>query len=132
MDTDITMRQLILETAGVTTWVGTRVYPAQLPDDVTLPAVVYDAISDVPRYTNERAYDRQECARVLRYEVNSYAGSLAQARAVDAAIRRGLSGYKGNAGGGQVAVWRQNSYSARYEDESLWRVVTDYMVHVAD
>lgn len=132
MDADVTMRGLILETPGVTAQVATRVYPSQLPDDVTLPAVVYDAISDEPRYTNATASDRRECARMLRYEINSYAATLAKARLLDTAIRAGLSGYRGSAGGGLVAVWRQTSYPAFYEAENFWRVVTDYMVHVSE
>jgi hypothetical protein len=130
MDMDVVMRQLILESAAVVTMVTGRVYPGQLPDDVTLPAVVYEAISDVPTYTNDVAHNRQECRRVMRYEVNSYGSKLATARQLDQAIRERLSGFKGSGGGHQLAIFRQSSYAARYEDEDFWRVITDYTVHV--
>lgn len=129
MDTDVAVRKLLLESPGVAETVGARVYPGTLPDDATLPAIVYELISDVPSFTNDRAHEPGECRRAVRYEVNCYHTRLGEARRLDGAARMALNG-RHRLSGGTVVVFRQNSYPARYEDEKFWRVITDYMVNV--
>lgn len=126
-DVDVAIRQLILETARDV--VAARVYPVQLPDDVKMkdgPAVVYSPVSDLPGYVNgnDSGYRR------MRYQVDSFGGSLREARRTDDAIRAGLSGYSGRMHGITLSVWRMNTYPVFYEEEGLWRVVSDYAVGV--
>lgn len=124
---DVALRQLITEAPAVAGQVGGRVYPSQAPDNVTLPAVVYQQISDVPAYVN----GNDTCFRRMRYQTDSYAGSLAAARQLDEAVRARLSGYSGSVHGHRLTVFRMNGYPATYEAEGYWRVTSDYAVVVA-
>lgn len=124
---DVAFRLLILETAAPV--LGERVYPVQLPDDVSLadgPASVYSLVSDVPDYVN----GRDSVRRLMRYQVDSFGASLRDARRADDAIRAGLSGFRGRSHGMAMVVFRVNSYPVFYDDESMWRVVSDYVVNV--
>lgn len=133
-DVDAAFRALILSRSGVTDAIGQRLYPEILPDNVTWPAVVYSQISDVPIYTNDNAHaEGGTCFRSVRYQIDSYGNSLADVRRVDEAIRAAIGGFRGRSGGRTFgAVMRQNSQVARYDDENLWRITTDYLVQVVN
>ena len=133
-DVDGALRLLLLSRPGVTETIGTRLYPEILPDKVDFPAVAYQQISDVPDYTNDNAYaEGGTCFRSMRYQMDSYGRTLAEARRADEAIRAALSGYRGRSGGHTFgAVLRINSLSNRYEDENLWRITTDYRIQVVN
>lgn len=128
---DAALRSLLLERPGVTNQVAQRIYPAVMPDDVDFPAVVYELISDTAEYSNDNAWNGGETARRLRFQFDSYAETLEEARRVDDAIRAVLSGFRGNAGGCRLTVFRSNSFQSWFQDEEFWRVATDYIVHVA-
>lgn len=126
-EVDVAVRLLILEAAGPV--VESRVYPVQLPDDARLadgPAVVYSVVSDAPQYVN----GNDSSYRRLRYQVDSLGASLGEARRADDAIRAGLSGFRGRTHGMTVVIFRVNSYPVFYDDEGMWRVVSDYAVSV--
>ena len=126
-DVDVAFRQLILETAAPV--LASRVYPVQLPDDVHLtdgPAAVYSLVSDVPAYVN----GGDSLHRRMRYQVDSFGANLREAKRADDAIRAGLSGFRGRSHGMTMVVFRVNSYPVFYDDEAMWRVVSDYVVNV--
>ena len=85
-----TIRSLLVADATLSGLVGTRIYPNEMPEGVTLPAVVYQVISDVPEnsFTGQTSTD----IKTARLQVDSYAraigtvGAYAQAHAVAAAI----------------------------------------------
>lgn len=121
---DVAFRKLLVEAPGVTEMASGRIYPSQAPDNVTLPAVVYQQISDVPRYVN----GNDSCFRQMRYQTDSYATTLAAARQLDEGIRARLSGYSGSVHGHRLTVFRGNGYPATYEAEGYWRVTSDFTV----
>lgn len=43
-----TIRGILIANSGVTTLIAQRVYPNELPPNATLPAIVYNVVSDVP------------------------------------------------------------------------------------
>lgn len=84
--------------AGVTGWVGDRVYFMEAPQEVTLPALVYQRI-DTDR---GMAHDGPEGYAVATFQITCM-GTLGQAPQVAEAVRQALHGYRGEVAG--VQVW---------------------------
>ena len=104
-----------------------RIYPAPLPQDATLPAETYTDISDVPSYTNAN----DSCYRQMRMQLDAWASTRRESVRVDQAVRDAMSGYSGKWGGRDIGFVRRADSSSHYESETkLWRVRSDYLIHV--
>lgn len=84
--------------AGLTALVGGRIYPEEVPETETLPAVTYILVSNVPIHT----LDGKVTLERPVYQYTAYAETKAVARAVAAQIALALSDYHGTLSG--VAV----------------------------
>ena len=124
---DEELRAFLLSMPGVTTEVDDDVYPAPLPQGKELPVVTYTDISDIPSYTNAN----DSCYRQMRFQLDSWADTRREAVRVDQAVRDVMSGYTGVWGARDIGMVRRVDSSSHYEpDTKLWRVRSDYMIHV--
>lgn len=96
MDLESAQRAFLLADAGVAALVGTRVYPNFEPQDAALPAVAYQAIGGP---SGEIGHNREREFRQLRIMYTVTAATYASAKAVAAAIRTALWGYRGTLSG---------------------------------
>ncbi len=81
--------------AGLTSLVGTRIYPVQLPQDVTLPAVVYTRISS----EREVAMGKDPGIARPRFDVSAWATTFDSSRAIAEQIRLALERFRGTEAG---------------------------------
>ena len=124
---DEEMRVYLLSIPGVVAEIGARIYPAPLPQGTTLPAITYQAISDVPYLTSRN----DSCYRQYRYQIDTWAASQKEAVRVDDTARTSLHGYSGQWGAFDIGLVKRANSSSHYEPETqLRRVRSDYMIHV--
>ena len=72
--------------------VGDRIHPGRLPQDVTLPALVYQLIpSTGPLYT----HDGDANTDIVRVQLSCWGGTYDEALALLAELRAAVSGYSG-------------------------------------
>lgn len=83
--------ELLTEDAGVAGLVGSRVYPVVLPQNPTLPAVVYQELRTAALSATGGDTGRRESRMQVSYWAESYAG----VKAGKAALVALLSGYRG-------------------------------------
>jgi hypothetical protein len=89
------LRSLILSDTAVAALVGTRLYPAPIPQDAVLPALAYQLISQPGQYAHDAGDIGLRRSRVqVTAQASDYAGIRALLDTVDAAI----SGYRGVVG----------------------------------
>ena len=122
---DAELRLFLMTFPGVTDLVGTRVYPALLPEDETLPAVVLQQISEVPSHSNSGVSHTRP-----RYQIDCYASTLATARVLDQHIRKALRGQRNRMGGYTTVSFLRNTSNYKLNDEESWRVSSDYVIHL--
>lgn len=84
----------LTDDAGVAALVGTRIYPLQVPQDVTLPAVAYQRISG-PR---DHAHDGPTGLVRARVQFSALGSTYLEAKTVTEALRAALDGFKGTMG----------------------------------
>ena len=124
---DEELRAYLISMPGVNAEIGERIYPAPLPQAATLPAETYTDISDIPSYTNAN----DSCYRRVRFQLDSWAATRKESVRVDQAVREAMSGYSGVWGAHDIGFVRRADSSSHYEPETeLWRVRSDYMIHV--
>lgn len=80
--------QLLLNAAGVTALVSTRVYPVDRPQGSNLPVIVVKRIDGAPEY----AADGETGLENGRIEVNAYATTYSSTMAIRDAVKAALSG----------------------------------------
>lgn len=122
---DAELRLFLLGLPGVAAVAGARVYPAELPEDVVLPAVVLTQVTEAPTDSNSGSSHTE-----MLYQVDSYAGTLAEARALDRGIRTALKGRRNRMGGYTAVSFLSNVTVYRLSDEDEWRVSSDYAIQV--
>lgn len=81
-----------LGAAGVTALVSSRVYPAPLPEDATLPAVTYQRISSPTEYH----LAGRGPLTLSRFQINSVGATYTSAHGVAEAVSAALDFYQGN------------------------------------
>lgn len=81
--------------AGLTALISTRVYPNELPQGTTLPAVVYITISDIKNHT----LTGQSKLENPMIQFTAYSLTRATARAVANQIKTALADYHGTLSG---------------------------------
>ena len=127
VDLDDELTAFLLQFPAVSEEIGDRLTPAPLPQAVTLPAVTYTDVSDIGDHTGPEgttAYHQ------LRYQLDSWAASKDEARRVDGKIRAALDGKRNQMGGRATVAFRQNTTSIYEPETTLWRVMSDYIIHI--
>lgn len=109
----------------VTTLVGTRVYPLELPQGVTLPAITYQRISG-PRVRSQSGPSGLAHPRI---QLNCWARDYAGAVQLADVVRRALDGYRGAMGSTIVqASFLDNDLDGHEPDTGLWRRTLDVIL----
>lgn len=72
--------------AGVTALVAQRIYPVTLPQGVTLPAIRYQVVDDVPELSHSGGSNLAQVRVQLTVCATTYAGAEAVARALRGAL----------------------------------------------
>lgn len=86
---------------GLSALVGSRIYPLKLPQNPTLPAVVYVKVS----YAGERAMGTgNPRASRARFQFSCFAQSYASAKDVAEQVKLALQDYSGLMGGGVTVL----------------------------
>lgn len=122
----------LIATTGVTDLVGTRIYPLELPQDVTYPAIRYQQVSG-PR---SHVMGADTGTVDGRFQVDAFATTYSGAKALAAQIRLALSRWGGTAGGVTVEhIFLANEHD-RFESDPLeggtpgvHRVLLDFIIH---
>lgn len=119
---------------GVVQIISNRVYSGgRLPQrdgEITtdLPALTFHDVSDVSHYTQPHQVEHY---RVMRYQVDSWAESLEDARRLSEVVREVMDGYSGPMGTRNIGFIERQGRPSMYEPEiELWHVPTDYIIHV--
>lgn len=99
MSIETGLRTLLLTDAAVAALITARVYPISLPQEPTLPAVVYNRIDGAPA----QFLSGSGSLKHARYQLDCYSTvSYSQAKAVAAAVNEALDGYRGSYSGGTI------------------------------
>lgn len=125
-------------TSAISSLVGARIYPVLLPQDPTYPAITYQRIS------GERRHDLQGASGIghPRISVSCWATTYAGVKALAAAVRKALDGFRGTLSSADsppltvtaLAVMIENEIDLFEPDASadgrrgIHRVVQDYTV----
>lgn len=124
-DVEEAVYAILVGDAEVSALVGTRVYPQVIPQDAALPAVAYSRIS-ARRVKSHSGPSRLARPRV---QVTCSAKTYGAAKALAAAARGALDGFKGTAAGLDVqGAWLDNDGDEYGDDGELRSVRMDFMI----
>lgn len=119
--------------AAISVLVASRIYPLNLPQNPTLPALSYAQISAV------RTYDLIRDLRKSRthMQIDCWASTAKAAHELATAVRHALSGFYGSMAGTQVHLIRIDNERDWFEDPAgvtgLFRVTQDHIIsHLED
>lgn len=119
------LRTALLRNAAVVTAVNSRVFPVRLPSDVTLPAIRYSVVSDIP--TNSLAGSTGKL-RKARVQIDCYARTYLDAQELADAVAGALATIT-DFGFTSMQLSRRD----QYEDESkLFGVSQDFSMWMAE
>jgi len=93
MDSDQALRAKLSTTSGITALCSTRIYPIDLPQDTTLPAVTYQIISAVIE-SNHGETVVSSLAHAV-YQIDAWAATYAEAVALARQIHLALHTFRG-------------------------------------
>ena len=91
MSIEAELRAILTGDGAVTALVGTRVYPLEVPQDGTLPAIVYQELRTGVRVASDGPTGQRETRFLLSLWSESYSGL----KTLQAAVLDALSGYAG-------------------------------------
>lgn len=108
--------------SGTAALISTRCYPLHLPQNPTLPAVVYQRVSSDSRHgTTTR--------REPRYQMSCWAATYAGAKALAAQVRDAIENHADTA----ISMGRVVSEIDDYEDTvQLQRVIVDVFLNISE
>lgn len=119
------VRFVLTTDARVSSLVGSRVYPLTMPQNGTLPAIVFQRISTVGSYTLEGP----TTPTAARIQLSLMSASFTQVRALAAAVWRALDAYSGQVGRDIVNFIEVVNFLDDFEsDTGICRVVMDIRV----
>lgn len=109
--------------------VADRIYPYKLPQTTTLPAIVYQDISN----TFTQAHGEASALPFPRYQFTIYAGTVDMLNQVKEALRIRLDGYKGIMGTSSYeteveAALLKNEYGNNDTDVGIYLKYQDYII----
>jgi hypothetical protein len=112
--------------ASSQTSAGNRVYPRRLPQAVTLPALVYFKVSGGVEYVS----NGQSGLQTPRYQINCWAATYIEARALAEQVKSLMSGYAGAMGNETVtAVFIEDDQDDDDPDSEREVVRLDVIIH---
>lgn len=110
---------------GIAALVSTRVYPVQLPQSPTLPAITYQRISGSRTYV----MGQPSINANPRFQITSWGATYSSAQSVAAAIRALLDGFKGELGSDKHAGVRLvNDYDISDPETGRYGIAADYII----
>lgn len=127
-------RTYLLTKTGVTDEVSTRIYPGYLPKNATLPAVVFNVISQVPAHHLGAAAEVTEA----RIQLDIFAATRSAVEDAAEAIRNAGDGYRGAAGSEFFQMCRLDSQQDFHDDPSdasdvrRYRISQDWLIAVTE
>jgi len=95
MEIDEALRTYLLTQAGLTALISQRIFPNELPQGITLPAVTYIQISDIKEHTLTGQLELEH--PMIQYTV--YAALPSTARPVANQIKSAMKDYSGTLSG---------------------------------
>lgn len=121
--------QRLLATSGVTSIVGTRVFPGAKPGGASLPAIVFNKISGGPIYADEGEVGLDES----RIQIDCWGATYTAAKNLSRAVRGSLSGYVGTSQGTETLfcsldIERDIRESGSNASEYLYRTSMDFLI----
>ena len=113
--------------------VGERVYPLALPQDVTLPALTYQVISDVPTISHSTMQDNPTYTGLMhgftRVQFDCYGSTYDEAEALCDELQALAVGYRGYWGEVEVdSVLPDIRLDDLDEGPGLFRVICDLII----
>ena len=121
MSAESSLRAALLAAPAVSALVGTRVYPMLLPQNPTLPAIVFQRISAVPDHLLGEQGWRAPC----RVQLSLWAATYDAMRTLTIAVEAALRGYSGSG----LRLVRLLNLTDDYEPETkLYRMIADFRV----
>lgn len=120
-------------TSAISAVVAARIYPDQLPQNATLPALTYTVIDRVG--VDDLSGSAGKARR--RVQVDSWASTRKASVALSEAVRRALNGFYGQWADTTVGSVRMANEIYLFEDEAgvvgIYRVMQDYIIgHLED
>lgn len=127
------IRPWLLSLVEVRTLVGSdtnaRVYPVQLPQNPTLPALSYQRISATRDYVQTGATGLV----LARVQIDSWAKAFRDATLLADAVRRAVSGFRGHLDGEYVhSVFLDNERHLFESGVEVYRVSQDYRIRYGE
>jgi len=125
MEAEEAVRTILTDDANVAAQISTRMYPARLPQGVTLPAIVYQRVSAM------RLNDLSGPSGFARprVQLDLWASTYSGVKTLARVVRQALDGYSGVVDGFGVADAIIDSELDLYEPGvDDYRVVQDYFV----
>lgn len=122
------LKAALLADAAVAALVGTRVWPARLPQTATLPAVVFQRVATVP---SSPALSNPVGPTRARVQMSCWATTFGGARELGDAVMHALNGWSGTTGGEQAHLVRLVNWLDDYDPgppEPRHRVIADFYV----
>ena len=110
--------------AGVAALVGTRIYRERLPQGETLPALVYQQVSELP----DLAHSGPAGTSSLRYQFNCYGANPTAAEALKNALVTAFHGYSGTTGSRTMSSRVVAALSLPDRDTEYERRIVDVMI----
>jgi hypothetical protein len=108
---------------------GGRVHAMKLPQDPTLPALVFIRVSTMPTYSHSGFSNFTEA----RFQISCWAATYMAARQLAAQVRTALDGYSGAMGTTQIGHCLCASDRDIYEPEpQRFHAPLDYMIGYKD
>lgn len=99
---DFTDEGLVPGLEALSTSAGSRIYPAVLPQGVTLPAITYQTVDDVEGVTHDGATNLVEA----RYQLKFWADTVLASNALRKEVQAALNGYSGVFGARTIQMSR--------------------------
>ena len=121
------LRAHLIADAGVAGYVGERVYHEILPQNPTLPAIVFSHVSD----SRNGMLESPDPLITQRFSVDCYSTKSDSVKGLATAVRLSLNGLTGNLGGEPVDnVFLESSQdlSAFEGDKATRRVLLDFRI----
>lgn len=124
------VRTYLAAQTPVSDLVSTRIYPDALPQDATLPCIVYTVISD----TSEHHLTAAAGIGFALVQVDCFAATRLSATAVSEAVRGEMDGYRGAMGSETVRVCHLTNRFFEYgvpeagDDVGLYRSMLEFRI----
>lgn len=128
-DVEQAIYSILTNDATVAALTSTRVRPAQLLQDETMPAIRYERVSA----TRTHAMNSDPGLVAARFQVDNFAASYSGARALANATRGALSRYRGTAASVTIqATYLDNEQGGFEVGVEQYVITQDYMIHYVE